>query len=203
MAVVALINFVLAVAAILVAPSAKELVPLFEKTLERASAKYNYTDRFPIDEPNNNNNNNADLHVLNSTAAAAGKTRTARFVFADQPQQPQDPAKEMTNEEATKIWDRLQARGCCGIHNSTTEWKDTIPKSCCSSGHVTDNNMFKCKQVDSQHSRACIELIEASSVNLLIVLALIALVNFYVALITGVNTYRTFHYNEASQSAYT
>lgn len=107
----------------------------------------------------------------------------------------------MNKADATKIWDKLQARGCCGFRNSTKEWVPDLPKSCCSQP-IEENGKFTCKAIDKAHAHPCSCIIGASANSLLYVLALIALVNLYLATVSGVNAYRTFHYNEASQSAY-
>ena len=111
--------------------------------------------------------------------------------------------EDKKRKEATKIWDRLQERGCCGFNNYTLEWKEKIPKSCCAQTEREDaGGEIKCKKVDVAHERPCRNFIEGANVQLMIVLALIALVNLYLATVTGLSTYRTFHYNEASQNAY-
>lgn len=111
----------------------------------------------------------------------------------------------LNKSEATRIWDSLQSRGCCGLKNATTEWmlngQHRMPKSCCSSP-VKLNEFYICEKVDSYHDRACLDILQAPNLNLTIVLALIALVNLFLATVSGVSTYRTFHYSEASQNAY-
>lgn len=81
-----------------------------------------------------------------------------------------------------------------------------MPKSCCAKADE-QNKEFVCMSPDEQHARPCIAIIESVSIStknltLLLVLALIALVNLYLANVTGISAYRTFHYNEASQNAY-
>lgn len=112
----------------------------------------------------------------------------------------------MSKAEATKIWDSLQKRGCCGMRNGTSPWPDKIPKSCCnnSTSVINESGEISCnKTAGLDHQTSCQELIESTSMKLIIVLALIGLVNFYMAITAGVNAYRTFHYNEANQGAYT
>jgi len=77
-----------------------------------------------------------------------------------------------------------------------------ISNSCCSKP-ISQDVKFKCNSIESYYARPCADLIGSAGMNLLIVLALIALVNLYLDTVTGVSTYRTFHYDEASRSAYT
>ena len=77
-----------------------------------------------------------------------------------------------------------------------------ISNSCCSKP-ISQDGKYKCSSIESYYARPCADLIGSAGMNLIIVLALIALVNLYLATVTGVSTYRTFHYDEASQSAYT
>lgn len=105
--------------------------------------------------------------------------------------------------EATRKWDLLQSRGCCGF-NSTDEWNALgvgIPKSCCESPEHIDSK-YTCKKADDDHKRPCREVIELEQYKSIGVLAFIGLVNVYLAVISLIGAYRTLHYDEASQNAY-
>lgn len=196
------LNFVLALAAIFLIPSGDDLSKPFQTTLEQAAIKYDYSD--PVKSAGSSSPF-PNLQVLSSTSAATGTTappsnnsveRQTRSTVNDN-----KPA-DISPANATKLWDSLQARGCCGITNGTIEWKDKIPKSCCATP-VNDTNFSHCKEIDQAHQKGCLALIASTSLNLVIVLALIALVNFYLATISGINAYKTYSYSEASQNAYT
>lgn len=111
-------------------------------------------------------------------------------------------SKPLNKTEATKLWDRLQSFGCCGLRNATLEWTNEKPKSCCAQPIEDSKNQTVCKAIDQAHNKPCIKIIESLSMNVLFIVALIALANLYLATVSGVGTYRTFHYNEASQNAY-
>lgn len=108
----------------------------------------------------------------------------------------------MDKATATKIWDSLQERGCCGFRNRTVEWPTKLPKSCCCEPVEKAGEGWYCSAPDKINEKPCIEVIASKSFNLLIISALIALINLYLATITGMSAFRTLHYNEASQSAY-
>jgi hypothetical protein len=192
--VVSSLNFVLAVAAILMLPTGQQLSQPFKDTLTQATSKYNFSDK-PVVNPPQLSNISSLQPVANSDTSqlkVANLTRPPRWIND----------AELSPENATKIWDSLQNRGCCGLTNGTAEWKDKIPKSCCADPK-DESGEFKCKKVDENHQQGCLELIESTGMNLLIVLALIALVNLYLASISGISAYKTYNYSEASQNAYT
>lgn len=162
--------------------ASRDMGALFKPTLEQAMKNYNISMLNTVAENVPNNNNSQLARVLTSSPST------------DEPA----PKNATTGN---RIWDRLQARGCCGIVNGTQEWiaeYKKLPKSCCTK--LEGDN--ECHKVDAGHSQGCLALISSTDLNLLIVLALIAVVNFYLAVTTGINAYRTFHYDEASQSAY-
>lgn len=169
-----------------------EIESLFGARLKQAQSLYDRKDKF--------------TGLLNQTAPSStpdeNKLRPARMAFS---YESSDNGGEtpLNATEATRIWDNLQARGCCGYQNYTTEWKDRLPKSCCDKPVEAANGEQQCKDADSAHQKSCSSIISSLDRYLLVVLALIALVNLYLATVTGVSTYRTFNYNEASQSAYT
>lgn len=209
MVVISSINFVLAAAAILMVPPGTQLGSLFSERLKNATSLYDLTDK---PQPSSNglsedlaanithqanddsNSNGQLLPVVNPKPAGSNGN--------SQISEPNKPSS-LTNVEATKIWDALQNRGCCGYQNATLEWKKGIPKSCCAQPETNNSSKVVCKEVDQQHARTCLNLIESTSSSLLIVLTLIALVNLYLATVFGLNTLWTFHYNEANQNAYT
>lgn len=184
------LNFVLAFCAIFLVPSKADLNGLFKDRLAEAQKIYDYKDSFNV---------TTNLIQANRTA------RALNFDSITEPKLDQPIKSEPLNATvATQIWDRLQQRGCCGFLNATEWQKEGLPKSCCQKSLVQPKDGFwKCPAVDEQHNRGCNEVIELTSVQLLTLLALAALVNLYLATVTGVTTYRTFHYNEASQNAYT
>lgn len=186
-------------------PSGREVGALFEARLNEARPLYDFSDK---------------PEVVNATSALGRLTRQAtptnapNLGGANSSMETPAPSagaesivapvavKKLDKIEATKLWDKLQARGCCGFNNATSEWESgKFPKSCCSKPGDVENNLYTCKLIDEEHNHPCRCVIESSSLNLLILLALIALVNLYLATITGVNAYRTCHYDEANQSA--
>lgn len=194
MATLTSINFILSVAAILMLQNGREIESLIGARLRQAQSLYDHKLKFPV--------------PVNQTAAPSSlddnKIRPARMAFSDELNRSSDIGEKPLNAtEATQIWDNLQSRGCCGYQNYTTEWKDRIPKSCCAKPVEAANGEQQCKEVDSDHQKSCLAIISSLDLYLLIVLALVALVNLYLATVTGISTYRTLNYNEASQSAYT
>lgn len=213
LAVITAINFALTVAAILMNPSSTEVASIFAQRLKEAQKDYNFTDRYPVpvnksiegqqQGPDTGLNRSVRMasegngSSIGGSATQPGQTTSAPVISASKPREPLTPI------EATKIWDKLQERGCCGLYNATEEWKEGLPKSCCAKPQEDANNKITCKlPLESDHSQPCAVVIGSTSTHLLALLALIALANLYLAIITGVSTYRTFHYNEASQSAY-
>lgn len=188
-------------------PAGQEVLSRFDETLKTAQTKYDFTEKYPIvtttQQPptlSNQQDNGAPL-ALNSSTPKAKRASDEAASGADSPNK-FGPPRELDPKEATKIWDNLQARGCCGRTNATVEWQpNKIPKSCCARELLAEDGL-SCKIIDSGHQKGCLALIEATSLNLFIVLALIAVVSFYLAGVSGISTYRTFHYNEANQSAY-
>lgn len=171
----------LAGAAVSLVPNDKQLDDMFNNRLVEAAKLYDFTEKPQKDKPAESANNTT---LSRATRQADGS----------------GPA-ELTPIKATEIWDKLQARGCCGINNATLEWREKIPKSCCAESKE-EGGKFTCKEIDTKHKDSCLELIRFSSLKLLLVLASIALVNLYLATVSGINAYRIFHYNEASQGAY-
>lgn len=174
----------------------------------KAQQLYNFTDRFPIPPSQLNQTSNSSPsqspNYNRQTRFASDRDLTTAPGGASEASSNKIVTQVMNSSEATQIWDKLQLRGCCGLLNATTEWQKTgYPKSCCSNPMEMAENQLRCEGIDSNHSKPCIEVIGSTSLNLLIVLALIALVNLYLATVTGISAYRTFHYNEASQNAYT
>lgn len=211
------VGCVLALAAVVAVPSSEELGRLFVPTLGRAKDKYNISEPFPpalngTDEPARallSRSQSADNlgQVLNATLPRdSAQIKRQASADSDGAKQAAQPATEMSAHEATCIWDRLQARGCCGLINANDTWKeDEIPKSCCARSEVKADppGKWRCEKPDSDHQRGCLELIGTTSLTLNIVLVLIALANLYLATVSVISTYKTFHYSEASQSAYT
>ena len=204
LAIITSLNFVLAIVAILMAPSGPDLGKLFTSTLEQAKTKYDFADK-PIPPSNSSSLIERETlagQVMNSTQPS----RPVRWAYnGEAPPAPGKPegiaigsapsapvARELTKKEATQIWDKLQARGCCGLRNATEDWKPKVPKSCCKEP-IEANGEFLCKQIDADHQQDCLTLIGSTSSNLYIVLALIALVNLYMATITGLSAYKTLH----------
>ena len=210
MAIITTVNVALAAAAILFVPNAAVLSGRFDKRLEEASKSYDFT------SPPTNLSGPAILPAA-TAAPSMRKRRLAedsnlnkQAVAAPQTSPPggetgtpgvSTKSSVLTPDEATKIWDGLQSKGCCGFKNHT-DWKPKLPKSCCDAPTKAPNGDYTCEQIDLRHKTPCAELIGASSRDLQFILALIALVSLYLATVTGVSTYRTFHYNEASQNAY-
>lgn len=163
---------------------------LFAARLKQGQSIYDYSDSFP---PFNQSSSSDEV-----------RSRSVRMLSNEvnaSPSNTSDIREELTNKtEATQLWDKLQKRGCCGFKNYT-EWSVTIPKSCCAEP-IKLNSVYACKEVDPAHRDPCIKLIGAPNFYLLILSAAVALVNLYLCTITGVSTYRTLNYNEASQSAY-
>lgn len=191
-------NFVLAAVAILMVPPGTQLGSLFSERLKNATGMYNLTDKLTTPPSSNVQPEELVAQITRKTRELENSNGTPPGGVNMKPSQP------LTRAEATRIWDALQSRGCCGYQNATLEWQSGLPKSCCAEPITIDNgSKVVCKDIDQQHAKPCLYLIESTSLNLLIVLALIALVNLYLATVFGVNTYRTFHYNEANQNAYT
>lgn len=220
LAIITSINFVLAASAILMLPHGQPVLSLFDGRLTRAQQLYNFTDKYLT-------LNESALQTTSTTPAATSlpsitllspeqndaselKQRTVRQSASLQLNQlsnnsnSTDKLEKLSPSEATKIWDQLQARGpCCGLHNATIEWQpDRIPKSCCSQPVEDSKGQMVCKSIDNEHNKPCACVIESASMNVLFLLALIAFASLYLATVSGVSTYRTFHYNEASQNAY-
>lgn len=171
----------MAVVALFLAPSCADVTKLFGDKLLTLQGSYDFTDKPAI---------------INQTAPIdAGNSSNANATTK--------PPVKQDKLSSTKTWDFIQERGgCCGLRNYTAEWKDKLPKSCCSSP-LQSGADFICQAVDLKHNRPCEEIIASTSLYFSIVVAFIALVNLYLATVTGISTYRTFHYNEASQNAYT
>lgn len=179
-------------------PGGNNVGQLFKENLEQAAKKYDFTHKGPMPR-------DSELDLKSQLDRANSTTGEPTVLEKRQLRSAQSPGavvvREFNKTEATLMWDRLQARGCCGIVDGTLEWKSLIPKTCCSQP-ISDKGDIHCKEIDANHKQGCLALIESASSSLFIVLALIALVNFYLALITSISAYRTFHYDEASQSAY-
>lgn len=166
----------------------KEIEGLFGVRLKQALDLYDYKPANPAPKLN--------APLLDE----GGKNRSTRMVFSNELSQNGTIEQALSREDATLIWDKLQSRGCCGFRNHT-EW-NILPKSCCSTP-IEENGKQLCREVDSIHQKACKDIFRSFDFYLLVLLALIALINLYLATVTGVSTYRTLSYNEASQSAYT
>lgn len=195
-------------AAILTIPSNTEIVPAIAQRLGQAQKLYDRGERPQTDLTINKSLISSDtidqLKVLPTLNDQSGKVRAARTAELEQ-EAAKRADEPLTKQEATKVWDKLQSRGCCGLKNATEEWvvdnRLSLPKSCCSNA-TESSGLFLCETVDSDHKRACMDIIQSPSINLSIILALIALVNLFLATVSGISTYRTFHYSEASQNAY-
>lgn len=114
--------------------------------------------------------------------------------------------KSMDAKVATKIWDYLQSsKSCCGIENGQKEWKEVgerkIPKSCCSKPIDSDNKRF-CETVDPEHQRGCLDLAGLPVEYLWLATVAIAIVNIFLAVVTGLSSYRLYHYDEANTNPY-
>lgn len=193
-------------AAILTVPGSNEVLPALTSRLEQAQKLYDRTEK-PAEQTTSNQSlaiSSASTLDTDQTRAtpADPKARLARMT-GEQEAARDDP---LSKTDATKIWDSLQSRGCCGLRNAFVEWYldnvQSLPKSCCSSPTIKSRDIYVCEKVDPYHDRACLNILRTPSLNLSIVLALIALVNLFLATVSGVSTYRTFHYSEASQNAY-
>lgn len=199
LAVITSVNLVLALAGIVMIPQGPQISGDFEKRLSLAAERYNFTEKLPAlnvppaQQQQQQQQDDTTQHsekVMNSTQ---GQTPKAKRDVGNN--------DDLDAKNATLIWDRLQARGCCGWLNSTNTWKTKIPKSCCSIPKLEGDQQV-CEKADEGHAAGCKILIESSSMYEMIVLALIALVSLYLAVVSAISTYRTFHYNEASQTAY-
>lgn len=219
------LNFLLAVAAILLVPAGNsdELANQFKTRLGEGIKLYNFTLKPPsqLNLPNGPSGAAAAAATSSPAAnqslalplAAANKDKHRRMAPDGSVVEPTTvapaaailAAPPLNDTSATALWDDLQARGCCGISNYT-DWGPKLPKSCCSKPDE-EREEFVCKSVDERHKLPCIQVIETVTINtknfnFLLLLAFIALVNLYLANVTGISAYRTFHYNEASQNAY-
>ena len=200
------LNFVLACVAIVFVPSGQEIGQLYKPTLELAKANYNFSEPAPsppdLPESNRSVLSSGAISTVSTVSAAlsAATNRTQRSVSATAADDTKP--RDISPANATRIWDNLQARGCCGLENST-DWQPHVPKSCCAAPQKDENNLTFCKQSDDYHKQGCLSLIGSTSMNLQIVLALIALVSFYLAIVSGISAYKTYSYSEASQNAYT
>lgn len=165
----------------------------FSGELESLEKLYDFTDKPAIDPANVNGtqtNQQTDslpqVLELNQTTAKAPNKRQA--------------SNQLTKENATKVWDFLQSRGCCGF-NSSDEWKTDLPKSCCSNPKA-NGSKYTCEKADEEHKRACKDVIDMERYKSIGLLAFIGLINLYLAVISLIGAYRTLHYDEASQNAY-
>lgn len=226
MAALTSVNFLLAVAAILLVPSGNstQLADQLEGRLTGAIKLYNFTQK-PEPQPAPVLSSVETLAQAAQANGSAGATSGAPTGDATKSKQkrmadaqtvaapvaataaPATPPEPLNATTATKLWDELQQRGCCGFTNATIDWKDKLPKSCCLKPDSKDGEYF-CAALDDQHKLPCLQLIESyatstKNLSLLLVLALIALVNLYLANVSGISAYRTFNYDEASQNAYT
>ena len=203
LALLSSINCIVALAMVLVVPSPKDVSQMFIGRLEEAKLKYNFTERFP------NTTIEAAIpqaeKIGGSVIVADLKDKAPIKRWAETPEQPEVAKQNLSSHEATELWDKLQARGCCGIQTNSTWDPNQLPKSCCSEElrRNTDKGGQICQMIDLKHQHGCLELIGKTSDTLKIVLILIALANLYLAIVSGISTYRTIHYSEASQSAYT
>lgn len=187
----------MAVVAILMLPPGSDIAPLFGDRLDQARKIYNYKDK-----PEQNNQTFLTDSMHSSNDLLKSNNRTTRDAVENTTTTSPIAPPILEPKLATDMWDSLQERGCCGFKNATTEWgPQRLPKSCCCDPKEK-NGEYYCEKVDSWHDRPCIEVIEARSFNLLLTLAMIALVNLYLASVSGISALRTFHYNEASQNAY-
>lgn len=197
-------------------PRDGQTVGLFEERLRNATSQYDYKSKpEPIQtqqatgSPDETSRNPQKRYAdATEQSNAAKDATTAPPKSSQQPQaEQQGPVRvsePLTKERATCMWDRLQARGCCGIGASAeTYWSKKLPKSCCAQPNTSDSGELTCAQVDKDHEKPCEQIINMTNMNLMIVLALVALVNLYLATVSGVNAYRTLHYDEANQGAYT
>lgn len=190
LAFVTSLNFALALVAVLMVPSGQELGQQFEVTLKQAIEKYQFS--VP----------SLDKAEIRVNVSENGTIKEYRWI-KDETSNNSTAIRELSPQNATELWDKLQTRGCCGIRNATAEWPpNMVPKSCCDNPVTKDSKML-CEKIDAAHNVGCLNIISRTSSNLLIVLSLIALVNFYLALVTSISAYRTFHYDEASQNVYT
>lgn len=190
-------------------PPGEELGKLFTPTLDAAKSKYNYSDAFPILSDGDNNlqgeprmqstDTSSGPLALNSTGA-----KIKRGAANGDPSIKATIPAELTPQEATIKWDRLQDRGCCGLMDAATTWpQDKLPKSCCARDQVVnEKGEFLCKKIDDAHQLGCLKLIATTSWTLQIVLLMIAAVNLYLAVVSGIGTYKTIHYDQP-QGAYT
>lgn len=192
-------------------PTGSEVGQLFIPRLKEAQKIYDFNDKSLANENDltvgiRSPRQIAATPFLFASAQATSEKQQAApataAASANGAQPTTNPSAPLDKVEATKLWDRLQLRGCCGIQNST-EW-NPLPKSCCNQDNrLIDGDKVTCKSIDASHERSCATLIESSNCNLMIVLGSIAIVNLYLAFVSGINAYRTFNYNEASQNAYT
>lgn len=205
LALVALVNCLLAAGALTVAFSAAPADQQLAGRLKQAIGAYNFSDPAPASSPPMENapgDGPRALPVAATTSQAGNRSERA----ADQPgpagAQRAQPAPP-NGTESTQLWDKLQARGCCGFANYT-DWS-TLPKSCCAhpvSAKPGEPDKWSCKEVDGGHEQPCEEFITNQQRHLPALLVILLLVQAYMAIVSGLNTYRLFHYNEANQNAY-
>lgn len=176
----------LALSAIFLVPSGAEVANLVAGELEQAAADYDFADK---------------SQLTSQVVHSPNQTLVLNLTLNERPRLAE--ARQLNRSEATLVWDRLQGHGCCGLLNATATWKDKLPKSCCSNATLTGPpEQLICKELDEGHKQGCLQLISSTSTNLVLLLALLALTSLYTALVSGFSAYRTFHYNEANQNAY-
>ena len=199
---------VAAVAGALLLPPGAQLAARFGPRLESARELYNFSEPIPANGPSS-----AAAAAATTAQSAAEQTpapmsdkaaRAANSTAARQRRFAPDGAANLTAHEATCVWDKLQALGCCGLDNATSTWPaNKLPKSCCANFAASPEGELRCERADEAHSCGCLALIGRTGTSVHLALALAALLSLYLCIVSSVSSYRKFHYSEASQSPYT